>query len=158
MRRVAQQCCRYPFAIIYQEHSCIAADACGSRASSSSSSSLNPRAALNLPRLNFAPSLLPTHPRASLFNYYSPRGLRHFQGVLTITDGTGGSHTRRLREAAAHRHAAATLFSNPLPPPHLSAPPRHQPPPPPSTIIFSPCRFLCAVCTRAHWQRHASLA
>lgn len=58
---------------------------------------------------------LPSPIRASLFNYYSPRGLRHFQGVLTITDGAGGSHTRRLREAVAHRHAAATLFSNPPP-------------------------------------------
>jgi len=36
--------------------------------------------------------------RASLFNYYSPRSLRHFQGVLTINDGTAGSHTSRRRD------------------------------------------------------------
>ena len=142
VKRAPQQYCRYPFAIIYQEYSCIAADACGSPASSSSS--LNPRVALNLPRLNFASSSLPPpHPRESL-NYYNPRGLRHFQGILTITDGTGGSHTRRLRKAAAaHRHAAATLFSNP---PSFRA----------ITIttitVFLSCCFLRTAYIRAQWH------
>jgi len=90
----------------------------------SSSSSLNPRAALNLPRLNFASSF-PT--RASLFNYYSPRGLRHFQGVLTITDGTGGSHTRHLHTDTPQLHCFPTL--------RLSARHRHHYLP---TLSYSP--------------------
>lgn len=78
MRRALQQYCRYPFAIIYQEYSCIAADACGSPASSSSS--LNPRTALNLPRLNFTSSSLPPpHPRESL-QLLQPAWLEAFSG------------------------------------------------------------------------------
>lgn len=63
-----------------------------------SSSTLNPRAALNLPP-SISPRalrpLLPLHPARCLFNYYSPRSLRHFQGVLTITDETGDPRAPR---------------------------------------------------------------
>lgn len=99
----------------------------------SSSFSLNPTVVLNLPRLNFA-SLVPLSlTRACnvslslsrflafahhLFNYYSPRSLRHFQGVLTITDGTGGlaRAVTDVRKGLLHTDMPqrATLFSAPL--------------------------------------------
>lgn len=122
--------CKYLFAIIYQElcvpmcvrvHThicvrvCITADACGSERRRPPPL-IRGRLSIYLPQFRLASRPRPA-PR-SLFNYYGPRSLRHFQGVLTITDGTGGPHESSqtfARGAATPTHRGNIVFHPCLP-------------------------------------------
>lgn len=101
------------------------------QSTSSSFSSLNPKGRFSIYLASISPSRIPLS-RRSLSSIITAEGsLRHFQDVLTITDGTARTQTR-----VADSRARGVVVS----------PPQHCLLEPFSPLCFSPLSFCSARC------------